>query len=137
MVAEPCAAFVGIAFQSSTPCVLHHISPGIHARYGFRRTVLQQVALKCRKSAPVLFRGTWLTLQQILYGVSKYSDRQDLSLQSIRGGLGFLERAKTLLGNDLHEPSVPTIQALLLLANSLGAQGIAGNGSMLYLKIGE
>jgi hypothetical protein len=37
----------------------------------------------------------------------------------------------------LHEPSVPTIQALLLLANSLGAQGIAGNGSMLYLKIGE
>lgn len=74
---------------------------------------------------------------QILYGVSKYSDRHELSLPTLRGGLGFLDRAKTLLGQDLHEPSVPTIQALLLLANSLGAQGIAGNGSMLYLKIGE
>lgn len=69
--------------------------------------------------------------------MSKYSDRQELSLPNLRGGLGFLDRAKTLLGQDLHEPSVPTIQALLLLANSLGAQGIAGNGSMLYLKIGE
>ncbi|KAI5449640.1 hypothetical protein NCC49_004191 [Naganishia albida] len=76
-----------------------------------------------------------LLLNAILYGVSKYSDRQELSLPNLRGGLGFLDRAKTLLGQDLHEPSVPTIQALLLLANSLGAQGIAGNGSMLYLKI--
>jgi hypothetical protein len=74
---------------------------------------------------------------QILYGVSKYSDRQELQQLNLRGGLGFLDRAKTLLGQDLHEPSVPTIQALLLLANSLGAQGIAGNGSMLYLKIGR
>ncbi|KAJ9111755.1 hypothetical protein QFC22_006414 [Naganishia vaughanmartiniae] len=76
-----------------------------------------------------------LLLNAILYGVSKYSDRQELQLLNLSGGLGFLDRAKTLLGQDLHEPSVPTIQALLLLANSLGAQGIAGNGSMLYLKI--
>ncbi|KAJ9105587.1 hypothetical protein QFC19_003569 [Naganishia cerealis] len=69
---------------------------------------------------------------QILYGVSKYSDRQELRLHNLRGGLGFLDRAKTLLGQDLHEPSVPTIQALLLLANSLGAQGIAGNGALYH-----
>ncbi|KAJ9093200.1 hypothetical protein QFC21_006517 [Naganishia friedmannii] len=76
-----------------------------------------------------------LLLNAILYGVSKYSDREELQLSDLRLSLGFLDRAKTLLGQDLHEPSVPTIQALLLLANSLGAQGIAGNGSMLYLKI--
>jgi hypothetical protein len=41
MVTEPRAASFGATFQSSTSCILHHVSTGVHARYGFRRTVLQ------------------------------------------------------------------------------------------------
>lgn len=43
----------------------------------------------------------------------------------------------SLLGESLLQPDVTVVQALLLLCNSLGAQGAAANGPVLYLRIGE
>jgi hypothetical protein len=42
----------------------------------------------------------------------------------------------SLLGEALLHPNVTVVQALLLLCNSLGAQGAASNGPVLYLRIG-
>lgn len=47
MVAEPCEASARVAFQPSTPRVLHHVSAGVYARYGLWWTVFQQAPTQC------------------------------------------------------------------------------------------
>ncbi|KAJ9091884.1 hypothetical protein QFC19_008910 [Naganishia cerealis] len=72
---------------------------------------------------------------QILYGVAKFSDRPGLQQPEINGGRGFLSRATTLLGSALLHPNITVVQALLLLCNSLGAQGSSTSAPILYLRI--
>ncbi|KAJ9120348.1 hypothetical protein QFC24_005302 [Naganishia onofrii] len=77
-----------------------------------------------------------ILLNAILYGVAKFSDRPELQYPEINGGKGFLSRATTLLGSALLHPDYTVVQALLLLCNSLGAQGCSTNAPILYLRIG-
>jgi hypothetical protein len=104
---------------------------------------VQSVVVKCRQlrssasHVPQIIALTTRQPSQVLYGVAKFSDRPELLLPEIDGGRGFLSRAMSLLGESLLQPDVTVVQALLLLCNSLGAQGAAANGPVLYLRIGE
>ena len=58
--------------------------------------------------------------------MSKFSDRREVyddPLVQNTAGSRFLRRVKELLGEALDQSSVPTIQAMLLLTNSLFASG--------------
>lgn len=67
-----------------------------------------------------------LLLNAIFFSVSKFSNRPEVYdnlLDQGSAGNQFLCRVKELLGDALDQSSIPTIQAMLLLSNSVFALG--------------
>lgn len=79
-----------------------------------------------------------LLLNAIYFSVSKFSNRPqevfDDPSDSRTAGLRFLRRCKQLLGEEMDQSSIPTIQAMLLLSFSLGASGFQSR-SWIYSGI--
>jgi len=144
LATRSCKASPGTTLEPPTSRVLDHLSTGVYEGYEVWWERIQSVVVEFRQSrssaAWIVSQTVVLTMRQpsqVLYGVAKFSDRPELLLPEIDGGRGFLSRAMSLLGESLLQPDVTVVQALLLLCNSLGAQGAAANGPVLYLRIGE
>lgn len=78
-----------------------------------------------------------LLLNAIYFSVSKFSNQFEVfddPADSRTAGSRFLRRVKQLLGQELDQSSIPTIQAMLLLSFSMGASGFQST-SWIYSGI--
>lgn len=76
-----------------------------------------------------------LLLNAIYFGASKFSPRHDVrkDLNDVRtAGWEFRERVRELLGSALNRSDVTTIQALLVMTNSLFVLGDERSAAWLY-----
>lgn len=79
-----------------------------------------------------------LLLNAIYFGASKFSPRTEVRRdpQDVRtAGWQYRQRVKELLGDALNRSEIPTIQALLVMTNSLFALGDERNTAWIYAGI--